>query len=94
MDERTIEALAIDIPEELLCELTIAIDVSQTIANRTAEAKAFDLTLRKIAEDVEIASLTEPNILGLKRLVPALTRLAARALGLVVAIEKKLGETQ
>ncbi len=94
MDERTIEVLTVDIPEELLCKLTIAIDVSQTIANRTAEAKAFDLTLRKIAEDVEIASLTEPNILGLKRLVPSLTRLAARALDLVVAIEKKLGETQ
>lgn len=94
MDERTEKLFAIDIPEEILSNLTVSIDVSTSLANRRAEIKAFDKTLNKIAEDIEIASPTVPNRAVLKRLLPTLTTLVTRATALAVAIERRLCETQ
>ena len=88
------EVFTIDIPEEILHQLTISIDVSQTLANRTAEIKALDVTLSKIAEDIEIASPTVPNIAALKRLLPTLTTLVTRGGALAAAIEQLLNKMQ
>ena len=94
MDERSMEAFTIDIPEEITPELTITIDVSQALANRTAKIKALDVTLSKIAEEIEIASPTVPNIAALRRLLPAITTVATRAAALAAAIEQLLAEMQ